>query len=143
MISCARPIALVDRNNSDVIPAWAGIVRDMDPEGKCNSAGDRIGFRTHGMINTHIDAFSHVGFKGFGWNGKRFADMVSLDKGATACDITDLLGIVTRGVFLDVARRRGGITGLRPGDYVVPEDLAPILDVIQPGDAAVIRTGVR
>jgi kynurenine formamidase len=143
VISCARPIALEDPNNGEVIPASHEMVyvRDMDPEGKCNSAGDRIGFRTHGMINTHIDAFSHVGFKGYGWNGKRFADMVSLEQGATACDITDLLGIVTRGVFLDVARRRG-ITGLQPGDYVVPDDLGPILDVIQPGDAAVIRTGV-
>jgi kynurenine formamidase len=143
VVSCARPISTVDPNSADIIPASHEMVyvRSIDPEGKCNSAGDKISFRMHGMINTHIDAFSHVGFNGYGYNGRRFSEMVNVQDGAVACDITDLLGIVTRGVFIDVARRRGA-RGLEPGEYVVPEDLAPMLDVLEPGDAAVIRTGV-
>jgi kynurenine formamidase len=142
-IACARPIRTTDPANSSIVPASRRMIylRETGPRGTDNSAGDEISFRTHGMLNTHIDAFSHVGYRGRGYNGHPFSDMINMEDGATLCDITDLLGIVTRGVFFDVARRRG-VRGLTPGTYVVPEDLTELLEVLQPGDAAVIRTGV-
>jgi kynurenine formamidase len=34
------------------------------------------------------------------------------------------------------------VDGLLPGEYVTPEDLVPLLERIQPGDIAVVRTGI-
>ncbi len=143
VIPCAREIRLSDPANSEIIPASHEMlyVRNVDVGGRCNSAGDRITFRIHGMLNTHIDAFSHVGFHGYSFNGRRFDDSVNMATGAGVLDITDMTGIVTRGVFFDVARHRG-VDGLKPSEFVTPADLKPMLDLIESGDAAVIRTGV-
>lgn len=105
------------------------------------SSADAVSFNVHGMVNTHIDAFSHNGYKGYAFNGHRFADIVNMEEGAKRLDATDLKCVVTRGVFVDVARTRG-IRGLEPGDYVRPEEIAPTVERMLPGDAIVIRTGV-
>jgi kynurenine formamidase len=139
-IPCARSIETVDPANSEDIAAKHFMIH-CKVEGRTNGTDEQINFRVHGMINTHIDSLAHVGFHGYGFNGKRYSEMVNLENGASVCDITDMLGITTRGVFLDVARRRG-VDGLKPGELVLPEDLTPMVDRLEPGDAAVIRTGV-
>ncbi|MBI1292465.1 cyclase family protein [bacterium] len=142
-VPCARPIAMTDPNRPDTPPAAHEMVyhHALGREGECNSAGDRLSIRVHGMLNTHIDAFSHVGFRGFGYDGIAFDEMVDPKQGASRYDITDMQGIVTRGVFVDVARARG-VRGLEPGDCVLPQDIAATLERLQPGDAMLIRTGV-
>ncbi len=97
--------------------------------------------RTHGMTNTHIDALCHIGYRGRTFGGHPFDDVVSMAEGAKKFDATELTGIVTRGMLIDVPRNRGAL--VEPGTPVTPDDLAPILEQIQPGDAAVIRTGCQ
>ena len=101
---------------------------------------DRLSFNVHGLLNTHIDAFAHVGFEGYGFNGHPFKSMVTMDGGAMKCDVCDSLAIVTRGVFIDVARKRR-VKCLDPGDYVTAKDIAEAAEQIQPGDAFIIRVG--
>jgi kynurenine formamidase len=104
------------------------------------SAADRLGYRIHGMTNTHIDALSHMGYRGKTFNGYDFPDVATMAEGAKKMDVTDLLAIVTRGVLIDVAAARG-VDYLRPGDSVAPEDIEGRLAGLMPGDAVVIRTG--
>jgi len=139
-IPCARPITMVDPNDPSHKPAIHTMYPMMD--GKLfNGSFDELTFHIHSMLNTHIDAFSHVGVGGYAFHGRPFNETVNMEEGAVHCDITDMLNIVSRGIFLDVARNRG-VDGLRPGEYVTPEDLAPLLERAQPGDIAVVRTGI-
>jgi len=103
-------------------------------------AGDRISIATHGMTNSHIDAFCHVGHRGRSFNGEASEEVVTLDTGVRKYPITDLGGFVTRAWLIDVPAQRG-LDHLRPGDPVTPPDLDPFSDRVEPGDALVIRTG--
>jgi kynurenine formamidase len=141
-IACAR-----ETQARDPVYGWPGVTHEMSFIGTpylrkdVQAAFDTVSIHAHGMFNTHIDAFSHVGFKGYAFNGRRFEDVIDMETGAKMQDARDLQGIVTRGVFIDVARARG-VPGLPPEDSVYPEDLAPALERVRPGDALVIRTGV-
>lgn len=142
VVSCAR-----ETLETDPVYGWPGVTHEMTfvgmpyPSGNLQTALDAVTIHPHGMFNTHIDAFSHVGFKGYTFNGRRFDDVMDAKEGARVQDSRDLLGIVTRGVFVDVARRRG-VKGLEPGDCVRPEEIEDAVARIRPGDAVVIRTGV-
>lgn len=103
-------------------------------------AGDRISIATHGMTNSHIDAFCHVGHRGRSLNGEACEDVVTLQTGVQKYPITELGGFVTRAWLIDVPAQRG-VEHLRPGDPVVPRDLDPVSDRVESGDALVIRTG--
>lgn len=103
-------------------------------------SGDRFTIAIHGMVNAHIDALCHVGHNGFSFNGERFEDIVSLEKGVSKYDTTDLGSLVTRAWFIDVPAQRG-LKSLTPGDPVTPDDLKPFAALVRPGDAVVIRTG--
>ena len=103
-------------------------------------SGDRFSVAVHGMINTHIDAFCHVGHHGRSFNGDLFQDVVSLGGGVRKYDVTALGGLVTRAWFIDVPAQRG-ITHLNPGDPVTPDDLKSYDQDVLPGDALIIRTG--
>jgi len=141
-IRCARPLRLADPATGKKAASWEmEFIKELDDTGTCQSASDWVSYRTHGLVNTHIDSFSHVGFKGYCFNGHRFVDVIDMEAGSKRCDVRDVMGIVTRGVFVDVARRRG-IAGLVPGDCVRPEEIAPAVARMEPGDAIVIRTGV-
>lgn len=141
VVSCARPTVA-----EDPVFKTPGVTQQMIYVGTpykskdLQSAGDSVTYKVHGMINTHIDAFAHCGFKGYTFNGHRFDDVVDMN-GARRLDTPDLQGIVTRGVFVDVARARG-VEGLAPGDFVRPADVAEAVARIEPGDAIVVRTGV-
>ena len=101
---------------------------------------EELVFRVHNLVNTHIDAFSHVAYNGRTFNGRAFPDVCTKEDGAKRQDVTGALGVVTRGLLLDVARRRG-VEHLQPGELVQPEDLAGFVDRVEPGDAVLIRTG--
>lgn len=103
-------------------------------------SGDRISIATHGMTNSHIDAYCHVGHRGRSFNGDRCEDVVTLDDGVKKYAMTELGGFVTRGWLIDVPAQRE-LPFLRPGDPVVPGDLAPFEGKVEAGDAVVIRTG--
>lgn len=114
---------------------------DLEPERQesLNSA-DQVAYRTHGMVNTHLDAFAHIGHNGKGFNGVDFDDMVTKQDGVKRAAIDQARAIVTRGVFIDIPRMRG-VSHLKPGEYVTPEEIESVADRLEPGDAAVIRTG--
>ena len=116
VVPCARPVALSDPNRPDVPPAIHEMVyhHALGKKGECNSAGDRLSMRVHGMLNTHIDAFSHVGFHGYGFDGVPFDEMVDPSTGASRYDVTDMR----------------------------PQDLEGVMDRLLPGDAMIVRTGV-
>ncbi len=103
-------------------------------------SGDRIAIATHGMTNSHIDAFCHVGHRGRSFDGRPCEEVVTLEGGVKRYPITELGGFATRGWLIDAPRARG-LACLAPGDPVTPDDLAPFASRIEPGDAVVIRTG--
>jgi kynurenine formamidase len=111
------------------------------PEGEpVQEAADLVSVAIHGMTNSHIDAYSHVGHRGKSFNGVNFTDNVSQEKGGSRFTIMDNPAIVTRAWLVDVVRDRG-IGALKRGEPVVPGDLMYLQDQVQPGDALVIRTG--
>ena len=114
---------------------------DLEPDRpeSLNSA-DHVAYRTHGMVNTHLDALAHVGHNGKGFNGIEFGDLVTKEDGVKRASISNARAIVTRGVLIDVARRRG-VSHLHPGEFVRPEEIEAAASEIEPGDAALIRTG--
>jgi kynurenine formamidase len=114
---------------------------DLEPDRpeSLNSA-DHVAFRTHGMVNTHLDALAHVGHDGKGFNGIAFDEMVTVEEGVKRGSIADARAIVTRGVLIDVPRMRG-VSHLHPGEYVRPEEVESVRDRLRPGDAAIVRTG--
>lgn len=114
---------------------------DLEPERpESLNASDKVAYRVHGMVNTHLDALSHVGYDGKGFNGREFSDIATKAEGVKHSAINEALGIVTRGVLIDVARARG-VPFLKPGEYVSPDDLAGPAEALQPGDAVLIRLG--
>ena len=144
VISCSRPVSEKEPIRGTVCfehemlnaGAW-----DLEPDRmeSLNSA-DKVSYRTHGMVNTHLDAFAHIGHNGKGFNGREFGDMVSKEEGVKHGSISGARGIVTRGVLIDIARSRG-VSHLKPGEYVEPDELERVMEQLEPGDAAVIRTG--
>ena len=99
--------------------------------GSVRFAKDYVGLDYHNDGHSHIDAFSHVAYDGYLYDGE--PDSVVTSEGAAAGAI-DLLkdGLVGRGVLLDVPGVRG-VRWLEPGEHVVTDDL----------EAAERRQGVR
>ena len=105
---------------------------------------DRFDMVYHGFWITHIDALCHVAWDGELYNGRPFADSLSV-AGATWCPIDPLFdGITSRGVLLDVAagRREGYVT---VGQPVTPRELDETARRqgvrVEPGDVVVVRSG--
>lgn len=104
------------------------------------ASADRISLTVHSLENTHLDALSHVGHKGMGFDGVAVDDMVTMDEGVKRLGITDTPVVVTRGILVDIPRIRG-IDFMRPGDFVQVEELEQHAAHALPGDALIIRTG--
>jgi kynurenine formamidase len=106
---------------------------------------DRFDMVYHGFWITHVDALCHVGWDGELYNGRSFADSLTVE-GALWCPIDPIFerGITTRGVFLDIAaeRKEGYVT---VGHPVTPRELdeaerrAGVR--VEPGDVVVVRSG--
>ena len=111
------------------------------PEGEpVQEAADLVSVAIHGMTNSHIDAYNHVGHHGKSFNGANFTDNVSREAGGSRYTIMDNPAIVTRAWLVDVPRGRG-VSALKRGTPVVADDLRHLRDRVEPGDALVIRTG--
>jgi kynurenine formamidase len=98
---------------------------------------------TGGHVGTHIDALSHVSYRGALHGG---VDAAAAQTGGAFREhgTEKIPPLVTRGVLLDVAGARG-VDTLEPGYGVTAADLAAAAERagVEPaaGDVAVIRTG--
>ena len=144
VVSLSRPVTDREPIRGDVcfehtmLSAGAWDLEPDRPE-SLNSA-DQVAYRTHGMVNTHLDALAHVGHDGKGFNGIDFDDLVTKEDGVKRASISNARAIVTRGVLIDVARSRR-VSHLHPGEFVRPEEVESAASELEPGDAALIRTG--
>lgn len=107
--------------------------------GFMQDAGDRIAARQHGLLNTHLDALGHVGCRGQAFNGHAWDDVASRER-LLQLDVTAHLGLVTRGVLVDVPRLRGTV-GVPPGEAVQLAEIKSALEDVLPGDAVIVRLG--
>ncbi len=113
-------------------------------ESKVGFALDYLGMACHGDCHTHVDALCHISYGGLTYNGRRAADVVP-STGATTQDITAVsLGVVGRGVLLDIPRLRG-VDWLEPGEAVTRAELEECVRAqgarLGEGDILVLRTG--
>jgi kynurenine formamidase len=107
-------------------------------------ATDMISISNHGPFNTHIDAIGHMFYKGKLYNGRDANEVVhsnGLEWGGVRA-MKD--GIVTRAVFLDVAKARGVPylaveEGVVAADLDAAERLAGVK--VGSGDAVIVRVG--
>ncbi|MBL3699537.1 cyclase family protein [Leucobacter luti] len=96
--------------------------------GRSAHGGDVITYDAHGIHNTHMDGFAHIGADGT-WHG-------GIPVSASQTDEDTMVswarhGIATRGVLLDIPRVRGT-------EWVTAEDPVTAADL----DAALAATGV-
>jgi kynurenine formamidase len=89
------------------------------------------------QMGTHMDALNHLQVGDRTYNGYRLADIVE-DHGTNKLGVDTLPQIVTRGVLVDVAARRG-VARLEPGDVIGPSDVDSV--DVRPGDAVFFHTG--
>lgn len=111
------------------------------PEPTANK--DFIGVDYHGKASSHIDAPTHIAYKGNLFGGKKSSDVVS-SSGSSWCSIDKLGPIVTRGVLLDAARL-DGLDWLEPGTAVRAADILRMEEKfgfrLQKGDCVLLRSG--
>jgi kynurenine formamidase len=106
---------------------------------------DFLGMACHGDCHSHVDALCHISYKGLTYNGKP-AEEVLTSMGATSLDIARIgeVGVVGRGVLLDLPRLRG-LKWLEPGDAVTRAELEACEQAqgvhLGEGDIFVYRTG--
>jgi kynurenine formamidase len=137
-VSCAR--TLDTRMASDNPMPVTHVMLGTYVEGM---GSDSVAVASHGFATTHVDALCHVFHEGRLYNGYDSATVTS--DGAARLGIHQLRsGVVTRGVLLDVASRRG-VSALEPGEAVYPEDLEDAASAaglqVRAGDAVLVRTG--
>jgi kynurenine formamidase len=104
-------------------------------------ADDLLVLNSHS--STHLDGLGHGFLRGRMYNGASVDEHVT-SFGVTANGISNVGGIVTRGVLLDVAAHTG-VPRLEPG-FVITADLLAECEQAQgvrvgEGDACLIRTG--
>jgi kynurenine formamidase len=97
----------------------------------------------HGKAVSHLDALSHIAYRGQLFDGQMAKDVVGAD-GARFGAVDSLGVLATRGVLLDMPVVRG-VDWLEPGDAVHAEDILAAeerLGVrIGDGDAVLLRSG--
>jgi kynurenine formamidase len=111
--------------------------------GSLRFAKDYVGVDYHNDGHSHVDAFCHVAFDGFLFDGSPAGSVTA--RGAHAGTIEILKdGLVGRGVLLDVTRTRG-VPWLEPGEHVFREDLEAAEHAqgarVGAGDILLVRTG--
>ncbi|MFG3002223.1 cyclase family protein [Streptomyces sp. NPDC048340] len=97
----------------------------------------------HGKGVSHLDALSHIAYRGQLYDGRTARDVVDA-AGARFGAVSALGPLVTRGVLLDVPAARG-VAWLEPGTAVHARDVLAAeeaLDVtVGDGDAVLLRSG--
>lgn len=104
---------------------------------------DFIGLAYHGLATTHLDAFCHIDWQGRMYNDRPFSEVTPA--GAESNSVMSMAdGIVTRGVFLDVAGTRG-VPWLKLSEPVHAEDLEAAEAFggirVEEGDIPIVRVG--
>lgn len=160
-VSCAWDIAMNTLDDGGVIQSQRLMVRTglgyhsgvedaVSPAGPraidehLGSASEVISLAFHGRPITHIDALSHIFWKGRMYNGVPSAYVTDHD-GATVHDVRSIAnGVQTRGVLLDVARAQGR-DWLDPKEPIFPDDLEAAEKAqgvtVERGDVLLVRTG--
>ena len=114
-----------------------------DPKPKASYVVDTIAVAYHGNETTHMDALSHVYYKGQIYNG--FPQTSFTDRGAGKDDVMAFKdGIFTRGVLFDIPRLKN-VPYLGDEEAIYPEDLEAWERKagfrLESGDAMLVRTG--
>jgi kynurenine formamidase len=114
-----------------------------DPKPVPGYVVDTIATFYHGNYSTHLDALSHMYYKGQLYNG--FPQTVFTDRGAGKDDVMAFeRGIFTRGLLFDIARLKN-LSYLGDDEAIYPEDLEAWEKKaglrLQSGDAMLVRTG--
>ncbi len=108
------------------------------------SAMDFVGIAPHGFAVTHMDAVGHVYFEGEMYNGRRAE--AEVDRFGMSFGSIEAMaeGVVTRGVFLDVASAMG-VDYLDPTAVIGPAELEAAERYwgvqVGVGDALLVRSG--
>lgn len=89
------------------------------------------------QIGTHMDALNHLHRHGRTYNGHRIED-IAAPYGTSRLGVETLPQVVTRGVLVDVAARRG-VERLDAGTVITPDDLDGV--TVGHGDAVLFHTG--
>jgi kynurenine formamidase len=120
------------------------MLTDVDiGSGSVRFAKDYVGVDYHNEGHSHIDAFCHVAFEGFFFDGKPDRSVTAEGAQSGAIDVLKD-GLVGRGVLLDVPRARG-VSWIEPGEHVFREDLEAAEHdqgtSVGAGDILLVRTG--
>lgn len=111
------------------------------PEPSCNK--DFIGVDYHGKAVSHLDALSHIAYKGSLYEGKVSKDVVTAT-GADFGSVSALGSLVASAVLLDFTVLFD-VPWLEPGTAIHAEDILAAEErlgiTISQGDAVLIRTG--
>ncbi len=111
------------------------------PEPTCNK--DFLGVAFHGKAVSHLDALSHIAYRGQLFDGNTSADVVNAT-GTDFGDVSALRHLVTCGVLLDFAAV-DGVDWIEPGTAFHAEDILRVEEAlgvrIEPGDAVLVRSG--
>jgi kynurenine formamidase len=141
-------------NRVPVAPARTPATHLMSLDGGDFAAGYRIHDSSHGVADdylfmacqgtTHVDALGHLWYDDHLYNG--FPATTVRSYGATKLGIENLGHLVTRGVFLDVARHLG-VGHLADTHTISADELRSCAQAagvkVRSGDVIVIRTGWR
>ncbi len=124
---------------------WSLTARPPAPEPRDTMSYqvDTIAVSYHGAATTHMDALSHVYYKGRMFNG--FPQSSYTDRGTGKNDVTAFSnGIFTRGVLFDLPKLKG-VPYLGDEEPIYVEDLEAWEKKtgvrVGPGDALLFRTG--
>jgi kynurenine formamidase len=114
-----------------------------DPRPLAAYVVDTISVSYHGNYTTHLDALSHMYYKGQIFNG--FPQTSYTDRGAGKDDVMAFKnGIMTRGVLFDIAKLKN-VPYLGDNEAIYPEDLEAWEKKagfrLESGDAMLVRTG--
>lgn len=111
------------------------------PEPSCNK--DFIGVDYHGKAVSHLDALSHIAYKGLLYDGRPSKDVVTAT-GADFGSVSALGSLVAPAVLLDFTVLFD-VPWLEPGTAIHAEDIlaaeARLGITIGQGDAVMVRTG--
>ncbi|CAB5240803.1 unannotated protein [freshwater metagenome] len=104
---------------------------------------DFIGVDYHGKAVSHMDAPTHIVYRGELFGGKKSAEFVTTE-GSQWASIEKLGPVVTRGVLLDAALLRG-VEWLEPGTAIRAKDIIAMEEkfgfTISQGDCVLLRSG--
>jgi len=126
---------------------WTLTSRPPGPEARDAAAYvvDTIAVSYHGNNTTHLDAPSHLYYKGQIYNG--YSQSSYTDRGAGKDDVMGMKdGVFTRGVLFDIPKLKG-VSFLDDEEAIYVEDLEAWEKKagfkVEAGDAVLVRTGRR